>query len=209
MADSRRGGCCGSCFSLISLAISITLSYWLFKTPSKPSCSIHAFYVPALNHTSNSATATNTTIYFDLKLENRNQLKGVYYDPITLTIYYVPNVTSVPIASYTVPEFYQGLRKTTHRRELADTRGADFRTVSNGSVVAFRVDLATKLRFKTWWWKTGRKNLAVRALVEVNDRGEKAEKKGIKLKSGAPELERHHFRVRLLVALGVFFFVFI
>ncbi|KAK2984799.1 hypothetical protein RJ640_004624 [Escallonia rubra] len=209
MADSRRGGCCGSCFSLISVAISITLSYWLFKTPSKPSCSIHAFYVPALNHTTNSTTATNTTIYFDLKLENRNQLKSVYYDPITLTIYYVPNVTSVPIASYTVPEFYQGRRKTSHRRELVDTRGADFRPVSNGSMVSFRVDLATKVRFKTWWWKTGRKNLAVRAQVEVNDRGEKAEKKGIKLNSGAPELERHHLRVRLLVAFGVFFFVFI
>lgn len=70
------------------------------------------------------------------------------------------------------------------------------------SVSKFRVDLETAVRFKIMGFKTKRHKIVVWAQVDVNDSGQKAKKKGIKLKSGAPEFQR--FRVRVLLFLVVF-----
>ncbi|CAK9182914.1 unnamed protein product, partial [Ilex paraguariensis] len=200
MSDYGGAGCCRCCFSFLLTSGLTTLFLWLSLHTSKPVCSIQDFYVSALNKTLNSTS--NHSIFFDLKLENQNIDKGVYYDAINLTFYYGPNI-SLPIANYTVSGFHQGHKKYTHRKDLVDARGVPwdevFRGVSNGSVAVFRVDLATTVRFKVISWKTKRHKLDLKGNVKVDDSGKKVETKGIKLKNGGQELGCYLARLRVLV----------
>lgn len=201
MADSSgAGGCCRCCSSFILTLGFTALFMWLSLRASKPVCSIQDIYVPPLNKSDNS---TNYKIYFDLKLDNENNDKGIYYDALNLTFYYPPNLTT-PIGNMTLPGFYQGHKKKARRKESVDVYGVPWtaarKAVSNGSAV-FRVDLATAVRFKVMVWKTKRDKLVVGADVEVNDLGKKVKKKGVRLRSGAPERERYHARAGPLVVL--------
>lgn len=201
------GGCCRCCCSFIITSGLTALFLWLSLRTSKPDCSIEKLYVAALNPTDNSTSAAgNRTIYFDLKLANSMKDKGVHYANITLNFYYN---TSLPIANYTVPEFYQGHKKSTHRRDLVAATGlpwaAALDAVSNGSVVSFRVRLATKVKFKIMFWYTKRHALDVAGDVQVNATGNKVSKKNVKLKSGAPELLPHWPRVLVFTFLIISF----
>ncbi|CAK9150285.1 unnamed protein product [Ilex paraguariensis] len=206
MSDSDGGGCCRCCCSFILTSGLTALFLWLSLRTSNPKCSIQNFYVPALNKTLNSTT--NHTIFFDLKLDNTNKDKGVHYDAVNLTFYYGPNVSFL-IGNYTVHGFYQGHGKNTHRKYLLDTRGVPWdealKAVSNGSLAVFRVDLVTAVRFRIIGFKTKRHKLDLKANVEVDGTGDKLKKKkGIRLKSGAPELDCYHARVVLSVILSAF-----
>lgn len=83
---------------------------------------------------------------------------------------------------------------------------AAFGAVSNGSTVIFRVDLATRVKFKIMFWYTKRHSLVVGGDVEVNNSGKKMRKKPIKLKSGVPDPGSHWVRVGLV---AVFTFLMI
>ncbi|KAI5642380.1 hypothetical protein M9H77_00298 [Catharanthus roseus] len=185
------GGCCRCCASFIFTSGLTALFMWLSLRGSNPTCSIQDFYVPALDLSANSTN--NHSLYFDLKLDNGMKDKGVGYDDVNLTFYYGPN-TSLPIGNYVVPKFYQGHGKKTHRRELVQTRGVPWEdahvAASNKSTVVFRVGLVTRVRYKILFWYTKRHKLVEGANVEVNGSGKKVNKKGIKLKSAAPE-QRH------------------
>lgn len=201
MADSSgAGGCCRCCSSFILTLGFTALFMWLSLRASIPVCSIQDIYVPPLNKSENS---TDYKIYFDLKLDNENNDKGIYYDALNLTFYYRPNLTT-PIGNMTLPGFYQGHKKKARRKESVDVYGVPWtaarKAVSNGSAV-FRVDLATAVRFKVMVWKTKRDKLVVGADVEVNDLGKKVKKKGVRLRSGAPERERYPARAGPLVVL--------
>jgi len=205
MADSSGGGgaCCRCCSSFILTLGFTALFVWLSLRTSKPVCSIQDIYVPPLNKSENS---TYYKIYFQLKLDNENKDKGIYYDALNLTFYYPANLTT-PIGNITLPGFYQGHKKNARRKEWVDVHGVPWtaarKAVSNGSAV-FRVDLATAVRFKVMVWKTKRHKLIVGANVEVNNLGKKVKKKGVRLTSGAPERERYHARtVPLIVLLSV------
>lgn len=130
--------------------------------------------------------------------------KGVGYDDVNLTFFYGQN-GSLGIANYTVPRFYQGHDKKARRKELVQTHGvpwdAAYTAVSNGSTVTFRVGLTTRVRYKILFWYTKRHGLKVGANVDVNNSGQKVNKKGIKLKSGAPEPVRYPGLVVISVAL--------
>lgn len=203
MADSSGGGgggCCRCCTSFILTLGFTALFMWLSLRTSKPVCSIQDIYVPPLNISANS---TYYQIYFHLKLDNENKDKGIYYDPLNLTFYYPPNLTT-PIGNMTFPGFYQGHKKSTRRKHWVEVHGvpwaAAIKAVSNGSAV-FRVDLATAVRFKVMVWKTKRHKLVVGADVEVNNLGQKVKKKGVRLTSGTPERKRYHARAGPLVVL--------
>ncbi|XAR56649.1 hypothetical protein NMG60_11037211 [Bertholletia excelsa] len=202
MSDSGSGGCCRCCCSFILTSGLTALFMWLSLRTKNPVCSIQKFYVPRLNQTAGNATASNNTIYFDLKLDNENKDKGVYYEPLNLTLYYGSN-RSFPVANQTFPGFYQGHDHSARRRQLVDTHAlpwaAALQNVSDGSRAVFRVDLATTIRFKILLWKTKKHGLRVSGDVEVDGSGEKVKKKGIRLKSGAPELQRYRARVGPLV----------
>lgn len=184
---------------------------WLSLRTYKPTCSIERFYVPPLNLSDNStANRSNRTIYFDLKLNNGMKDKGVHYATINLTFSYIQNNSTLPIANYTLREFYQGHEKKAHRKEMVSNISgmpweAAINEVSNGSTVIFRVDLATRVKFKIMFWYTKRKSLVVGGEVAVDGSGEKQKKKkGIKLKSGTPDPESQWVRVGTLVAFTSF-----
>ncbi|KAL2523668.1 Protein NDR1 [Abeliophyllum distichum] len=183
--------CVSKCCRFIITSGFAALFLWLALRTSKPTCSIQDFYVPILNKTDHSAiTRNNHSILFDLKLDNEMKEKGVHYDNISLTFFYGPN-TSLPIANYTVPGFYQGHGKKARKKLVVEAHGlpweSAFNNVSYGPMSIFRVGLSTKVRFRIVFWYTKRHNLVVEANVEVNESGKKVNKKGIKLKSGSPE----------------------
>lgn len=204
MAENGAAPCCRCCCSFIFTSGLTALFMWLSLRTSKPTCSIQHFYVPALNLTDNSTAArSNHSIYFDLKLDNGMKDKGVHYANISLTFSYynTPNNSRLLVGNYTVPEFHQGHGKTAHRRQLIGVSGlpwaAALDAVSNGATVSFRVDLATRVKFKIMFWYTPRRSLVVGGDVAVDASGEKVKKKkGVKLKSGAPNPRRSHW-VRL------------
>ncbi|KAM7492671.1 hypothetical protein LguiA_035592 [Lonicera macranthoides] len=207
MANSGTdGGCCRCCFSFILTSGLTALFMWLSLRTSNPVCSIQDFYVPALNKSSNSSS-TNHTIYFDLKLDNENNDKGIYYDTFNLTISYDTSKGLIPIGNYTVKSFRQGHKKKARRRGSVNSEEVS-RAVSNGSMAVFRVHMATKIRFRIIAWKTKKYKLAVGARVEVNENGQKVHKKGIRLKSGAPEINCYRARVMgFLVAFSALGFL--
>ncbi|KAL5730940.1 hypothetical protein ACHQM5_003716 [Ranunculus cassubicifolius] len=177
-------GCCRCCTGLIFSTGLTALFLWLSLRPSKPTLSIESFYIPALNKTLNSPR--NTTIFFDLKLNNKdNKDKGVHYDVLNLTFYYGHNL-SFPVANLTIDGFYQGFKKKTHRKMSVQPVGVPWevarREVENGTTV-FRVDLKTKVRYKIIFWRTKRHRIMVGNNVTVNGNGElvKRKEKGVKL----------------------------
>ncbi|CAI9784178.1 unnamed protein product [Fraxinus pennsylvanica] len=213
MAESGSGGCVNCCCSFIFTLGLTALFLWLSLRTSKPTCSVQKFLVPSLNKTDNSTTTRNNhTIFFDIKLDNRMKDKGVDYDTINLTFFYGQNY-SFPIANYTVPGFYQGHDKHTSRKAVVETNGvpweAAFEAVSNVSTVAFRVRLATRVKFKILVFYTKRHNLIVKGDIQVNDSGEKMNKKGIKLKSNAPHQLSHRLRLEFLVVILTVLMIFL
>ncbi|KAL3636804.1 hypothetical protein CASFOL_019103 [Castilleja foliolosa] len=195
MAEHGRGGIASCCCSFIFTSGLTALFMWLSLRTSKPTCTIQRFYVPALNKSQNSTS--NHTITFDLKLDNGMKDKGVHYDNINLNFSY-QNGSALLIANYTVTGFYQGHGKKATRKNLAVDGGAvpweaAVNAVLNGSTVDFRVDLATRVRYKIMFWNTKRERVVVHGDVEVDSSGEKAKKKkkGVKLKSKSSELRGH------------------
>ncbi|KAK1360768.1 hypothetical protein POM88_045242 [Heracleum sosnowskyi] len=68
------------------------------------------------------------------------------------------------------------------------------------SIQHFDVPALNKtVRFKIMGFKTKRHRIMVWAQVDVNESGQKAKKKGIKFKSGAPEFQRCGERVLLFL----------
>ncbi|CAA2969118.1 protein NDR1-like [Olea europaea var. sylvestris] len=213
MAESGGAGRGNCCCSFIFTSGLTALFLWLSLRTSKPTCSVQNFLVPSLNKTDNSTTTRNNhTIFFDIKLDNGMKDKGVHYDTINLTFFYDQNY-SFPIATYTVPGFYQGHNKHTSRKAVVETNGvpweAAFEAVSNGSTVAFRVGLATRVKFKILVFYTKRHSLIVKADIPVNDFGKKVNKKGIKLKSNSPHPLSHRLRLEFLGVIFIALIIFL
>lgn len=189
-------GCFRCCFSFILTLGLTSLFMWLSLRTSNPVLSIQDIYIPTLNKTlTNSPTITtniSSSIYIDIKLDNENKDKGIYYDQLNITLRYFTNDSktndklSIPISNYTISGFHQGHNKHTRRKSWVETNGTVLDNDGNGFVV-FRVDLSTKVRFKILFWKTKRHRLVVGADFVVNDKGKKERHKGTRLKSGVPE----------------------
>lgn len=190
MADRESGGCCRCCFSFIITLGLTSLFMWLSLRADNPKCTIKHFYLPTLNKTLNDPK--NSSLIFELKLDNGNKDKGIYYDDINLTFYDNPNRSeSRLMGNFTIPGFRQGQNKKAKRIETlqVNTSLATARVFPNGSAV-FRVDMATALRFRIMFWKTKRHNLILSTSVEVDSQGAippPYQKKGFRLKSAAPE----------------------
>ncbi|KAL8166932.1 hypothetical protein V2J09_008431 [Rumex salicifolius] len=207
-----EGRCCYCCFRF-TLTCGITaLFLWLALRPNRPTLSIEQFDVFALNSTSNRSTnasiaASNRTIFFDLKLKNRNKDKGVFYDALSLKFSYAPNLR-FPVANATFPAFYQGHEHSAQRPLAVEATSGNWMTAAaeavgvNGSAV-FRVDLTTAVRYKVVFWKMKRKRLVLGAELAVNGQGKLVRgKKGVRLTSGAG------LGTRCYRALGYLFVVF-
>nr|XP_043608064.1 protein NDR1-like [Erigeron canadensis] len=201
--------CFRCCFSFV-LTLGLTaLFMWLSLRTSNPVLSIQDVYIPALNKTLNSTSYQS--IYLDIKLDNENKDKGIYYDQINITIRYHDQINAtkpsqnIPISNYTIPGFYQGHKKHTRRKNWTDTHGL----LPLDGMAIFRVDLMTGIRFKILFWKTKKHRINVGADFEVSDKGQKVQKKGTRLKSGVPGLfSGHSPGASLLVGFITFELVF-
>ncbi|KAL8461273.1 hypothetical protein ACS0TY_032663 [Phlomoides rotata] len=155
-----------------------------------PHCYLHDLYIPALNtklptsisNTSAFAVAA-TFIFFDVKLQNGITSDSVRfrYSNSTLAFYYA----SKTIANYTVARFSQGKEETTHLHDVVETLGMPWRdalaAVSGGSTAAFTVELATTVKVRREFGRSGHKVLLLRADVNVNGSGERVRNKAIRL----------------------------
>jgi hypothetical protein len=206
MADRESGGCCRCCFSFIITLGLTSLFLWLSLRADDPKCTIKHFYLPALNRTLNDSK--NSTLIFELKLDNGNKDKGIYYDDINLTFYDNPNMSlSRPMGNFIIPGFRQGQNKKAKRIQTLEvnTTLATERVFPNGSAF-FRVDMATALRFRIMFWKTKRHKLILWTSVEVDSEGaipKDHQKKGFRLNSGPPEHGGGGAQMGLLVGLMV------
>ncbi|KAL5978234.1 hypothetical protein ACLOJK_029351 [Asimina triloba] len=136
-----------------------------------------------INHTALSDLSArippaNVTIAFNFKLRNNNKDKGVFYDDLRLTFYHAPNRSS-PIANLTVPAFYQGFKKTAHRKQGVEV--VEGRAFWENATRAVSEENRTIVGVKTV-----RHHLRLHADVEVNEQGKKSKRKGVKFHSTAP-----------------------
>lgn len=183
MGDSNG---CLLCLRFVFTLGLMALFLWLSLRTSEPTCTIEDLYVPSLNQSANAAA--NTSLYFHLRLKNNNKDKRVYYDALNLTFTCLP--ASISVANATFPPFRQGHSKKAHRKLTVNHTSPLPRAVNSSlPAVSFRVDLATKVRYRVIFWKTRRRVLDVHASVEVKD-GRKVAKGGVKLKSAAPAPRR-------------------
>ncbi|XAR67483.1 hypothetical protein NMG60_11002257 [Bertholletia excelsa] len=181
-----KGSFCGS---LLTLGFSIFSIWLIFHKSKKPVCSIQTFRVEKTAGSSGG----NANISFDLKLDNEDWSRGIYYDALNITLF--ANRT-LPVGSCSFPGFYQGHGKATNRRATVVTGVSG---LPNG---VFRLDLATAVRYKmTYGWKTSKRGLVVGADVEVDDSGEKVNKKAIRLSSSAPEPSCYRTRFGIFAPL--------
>ncbi|KAK0602816.1 hypothetical protein LWI29_037227 [Acer saccharum] len=214
MSESR--GCCRCCFSFIFTLGLTSLFMWLSLRTSDPKCSIDKFYLPALNGSLNSSERnTNNTLYFLLKLENPNKDKGIYYDPVNVTVAVYndkPSKNLSQIGRYVIPNFYQGHKKKAYKNGSFDfdRQQAVIKAVLKNSTAAeFRVDMTTAVRFKIMAWKTKRHKIKVGGDVKVNGEGSRDSKKNIKLSSmAAPNKKMMSCFVVVVVGFLINFFVF-
>ncbi|WCJ37211.1 Late embryogenesis abundant (LEA) hydroxyproline-rich glycoprotein family [Euphorbia peplus] len=163
----KPGSIC-SFSSLITLGLSAFFLWYGLKV-SKPKCSLQKFYIPSLNQTLNT-TQNPTILFFQLKLQNPNQLKGIYYDDVNVTFLYRPT-NNLSLGTFSIPGFYQGHKKKALKDGEMNVSRLDreevFGAVSNGSAV-FRVDLATAVRYKAFLWKTKRHRINVGADLNIS-----------------------------------------
>lgn len=195
---------CSHCVILCFLVIFINFAFcfvvgiffsWVNVCTVKSGASFYVqkFYVPALNSTAGgNYTVDNTTsINFVFNFYNTHEHMGIYYDDLNVTFYYGRN-KSLEIGSHQLYGFHQHAEENTYSSDSVEVRGVPWNTiVRNGSKVDFRVDLATKVRYSQMFFKGKRRQVRIRAIVEVNDTtGLKIKKKSIRLKSGVTKIGR-------------------
>ncbi|WJX50820.1 hypothetical protein P8452_37072 [Trifolium repens] len=176
--------CCTCCTSFITSAALTILFFWLTLRTQYPKCFIQSLYIPSLNKTitSNHNHNHNNTIVFNLKLINQNKDKGIQYDAVNLTFKLFLNVnTTRPLTNVTLDSFYQGHGRTTEKWSSGEIHGGGVNRTVQGSVF-FRVEFATRVKYKILFFYTKRHRLSGGANVEVNvSSGEKVNPKGIRL----------------------------
>ncbi|KAL9145239.1 hypothetical protein ABFS82_13G028400 [Erythranthe guttata] len=181
----------------------------------KPLCHVVDFYAPALDTYSinnNNYNINNTFVFFDLKLENVMPFNGLLYGDLNLTFSY-GDPPGRKIGSLGLPGFYQRMRKTAHRRDVANTRGVPWadafasvsKNGSSSSVVVFRVDLETEVRSKCYFWYMKKQRVMVGGDVRVGNTGVQVGDVAVLLKSAAARVGGFQQSVWVLV----FFFIFL
>ncbi|KAI3924331.1 hypothetical protein MKW98_032532 [Papaver atlanticum] len=154
-------GCCAYCawkilFWLLLICFGFFL-HWIWFRTYVPSISIEMFEVRALDKTSygTSNNFIDPTITFDLRFKNENLNEDIFYDDVKVNLYYYHASISTysPIGNISIPAFYQGFNKKAHRVESIPSYGVPWEIakfeVLNGSTTTFRVDVHTRIRFKS------------------------------------------------------------
>ncbi|XVF40655.1 hypothetical protein PTKIN_Ptkin01aG0131700 [Pterospermum kingtungense] len=159
---------------IVGLLALLALCLWLALRPKSPNYTIVNFSVPAVND-SNSAS-DHGIIQYELDIENPNQDSGIYYDDIFLIFYHGTDT----VASNTIPSFYQ--RKDTTRQIIdhvdVDTRlWTALRNAIMNATAELRVNLSTKIKYKTWGIKSKHQGLYREGKIPVGKDGKISNKK--------------------------------
>ncbi|CAL1372855.1 unnamed protein product [Linum trigynum] len=196
MSDGTADTCCRCCSSFILTSGLTALFLWLSLRTSTPKLFLQNISIPSLNRShpipppANSSSSSGALLSFDLRLENPNKDKGVFYDAVKVSFYSLDggNNKSIPLGNFTIPPFYQGhQKKATKSGSLNGTTGAAaiLRRGNDSSSAprSFRVDIATRVRYKIIFFKTKRHRIAVGADFQVNDQGTKVNSRDVRLKT--------------------------
>ncbi|KAI3747281.1 hypothetical protein L6452_09735 [Arctium lappa] len=186
----------------------------IYKTRVLPTVHLDQLFVPTLNST---GTLTKT-IYINLRLKNRNQVTGVYYDdPVYVNITFFPKDqnTSISLGEYGMHGFYQGNGKAKRIMGPLLTRGLP-RLITDGGVQRtqlpvgfFKVYFIANVRHKVDGYHQ-RHRMSLSANVEFNGTTtvNKFDNKRIRLvKSDAWYHKRPPFNVVLISILFSFIII--
>ncbi|XP_026457534.1 protein NDR1-like [Papaver somniferum] len=186
---------------ILTAIVGVFFLYDFFRVPydpKSPICSVDKFYVPVLDKSLYSdenadAATVDTTISFDLKLENGNSRRtGVKYGILNISLYYIQKRDDIgrdqqiTIGNVSIRGFHQKGTKAVHRLETVQTFGVPWKeakmAVTNGSNTMFMVDLASIVRLEIPYFDSDgystktiieRRILNLGVNVSVNDQGMK------------------------------------
>ncbi|KAK6283619.1 hypothetical protein POUND7_002571 [Theobroma cacao] len=160
----------------------VALCLWLAMRPKNPSYTILNLSVPALNDSNASGTGI---IQYELDIKNPNEDSGIYYDDILLIFYHGQD----RVGDNTIPSFYQGKDKT--REVLAHVNVETglwkaLRSAILNATAEIKVDLSTKIKYKTWGMKSKHHDMHREGKVPIGKDGKIAnKKKKVKLRRGS------------------------
>lgn len=181
-------------FSLLAI---LAFCIWLSLRPSTPSFAVVDLSVPTSNNVQNGSTL----VTYELEIKNPNKDSGVYYDDILMTFFFEQDV----VADDVISSFYQGKDKTVSARRdvtVKDMRvwSGVARAVANATA-KLKVNLATRVRYKTWGKKSKHHGMNLEGVVPVGADGKisgKKKKKKIKLHhvpGKRKAFKKHKFKV--------------
>ncbi|CAI9772873.1 unnamed protein product [Fraxinus pennsylvanica] len=140
-------------FQVITVLILVSVVIWRCLIPRNPSFTIANIYFPSLN-SKNSSVGNSSLILFDFKILNPNKGISIYYDGISLSLYF----KDVFVGTNSTPPFYQGHKNNTSWKIpiKADPAVVDrnFQQGLRGGNIDFKVGVETAVKFKIFSWKT-------------------------------------------------------
>ncbi|KAJ4783811.1 hypothetical protein LUZ62_035057 [Rhynchospora pubera] len=150
------------CIALILVGISALILYLLFR-PSKPYFSVASVWVYALTNNVSSSQSSNllcTSMQFNFVLNNPNDRVGIFYDRLSVSVYYHNEPIAPPVA---LPSIFQ---KPSETGALSQALGAPIVPVSEDAVTQLTLDQANgvvglkvvvlgQVKYKSTLYKTG------------------------------------------------------
>ncbi|CAA2973740.1 Hypothetical predicted protein [Olea europaea subsp. europaea] len=140
-------------FQVIVVLSLVSVVIWRCLIPRNPSFTIVNIYFPSLN-SENSSLGNSSLILFDFKISNPNKGINIYYDGISLSLFF----KDVFVGTSSTPPFYQGHKNNTSWKIPIKADSAvvhqKFQQGLRGGNIDFKVEAETAVKFKIFWWKT-------------------------------------------------------
>ncbi|OMO76728.1 Late embryogenesis abundant protein, LEA-14 [Corchorus capsularis] len=156
-----------------SVAGLLALCLWLAVRPRSPNYTIQNFSVPAIN---DSNASDSGIIQYELNIDNPNQDSGIYYDDISLIFYHGDDI----VGNSTISAFYQGRNRNRQVLDHVSVKNDLWTALRNAIVNAtaeLRVDLSTRVKYKTWGIKSKHHGLRREGKVPIGKDGKISNKK--------------------------------
>ncbi|PPD99726.1 hypothetical protein GOBAR_DD03242 [Gossypium barbadense] len=160
----------------------LVLCLWLALRPGSPHFTITNFSVPAVN---DSNTSDHGIIQYQLDIKNPNKDSGIYYDDILLIFYHGVNI----VGNNTIPSFTEEKNRShqvLNHFDVDNPFWAALRSAILNATAELRVDLSTKVRYKTWLIKSRHHGLHREGHIPIGKDGKISNnKKKVKLRDAS------------------------
>ncbi|XP_065879948.1 protein NDR1-like [Euphorbia lathyris] len=169
---------------LIVLLAILALGLWLTLTPKNPTFTIVELTLPSSKNSSAGTDNQDGTISYTLEISNPSKDSTVYYDEILLVFYFGQDL----IGNNKIPAFEQGKGDKIQKSNHVDANDKKVgRAISDGiskGKADLKVDLATKIKYKTWGVKSKHHEVKLEAEIPVGSDGKiLGKKKHIQLRN--------------------------